>query len=142
MIYYEIKNKKDNKIIVSNMTSFGYSDNFLENKNTKILKINAISREKEFDDFIVWVVSVDDDNLFKSAIRFNLIVDVYCQLAKKFFDYFLLKMNAHSHTITTIQGQMTTKLEGIINRKQFRSNTYTESKEKIKSNIINKEDEL
>jgi len=142
MIFFEIKNKKDGKIIISNMVGFTHITSFSENKNTKIVEIKAISRVKESADFSVWVVSVDDIDLFNSAKRFGLVVDTYNELAVKFFEYFILKMNAHSHTITTIQGQMLTKLEGIITRKNFRSNTYLESIAKIKNLILGKENEL
>lgn len=142
MIYYDIKSKKDGKIIISNILACNEAKKFYENRNTKIKEIKAISRLKETSDFIVWIISVGDEDLFNSSKRFNLVVDTYEQLAEKFFNYFLTKMNAHSHTITTIQGQMTTKLEGIITRKQFRSNSYLESIDKIKNLLIGKEDEI
>jgi signal transduction histidine kinase len=142
MIFYEIKNKKDGKIVVSNMESFSYVDRFAIDKNTKLADIYTISRTKESDEFFLWIVSVGDKDLFSSNIRFGLVVDTYFELSGKFFEYFLIKMNAHSHTITTIQGQMTTKLEGIISRGKFRAHTYMESINKIKTLISGKEDEL
>ncbi len=142
MIFYEIKSKKDGKVIVTNMTGFPNADRFTLNRNTKLADISAISRIKESNEFLIWVISVGDTDLFNSSKRFGLVVDTYFELAGKYFEYFLAKMNAHSHTITTIQGQMSTKLEGIISRKQFRAHTYNESLDKIKSIISGKEDEL
>lgn len=142
MIFYEVKNKKDGKIVVTNMAGFPHKEKFAVDKNTKLAGIAAVSRTKESSEFLVWVVSLNDRDLFNSSKRFGLVVDAYFELAGKFFEHFLAKMNAHSHTITTIQGQMSTKLEGIIRRKQFRSHSYSESIEKIKDLIKDKDDDL
>lgn len=142
MIFFEVKNKKDGKMIVGNMSNFADSARFLTDKNTKIADIMAISRYLEKNHFSVWVISVNDNDLYNSAKRFNLIVNTYTELAESFSEHFLLKMNAHSHTITTIQGQMSTKLEGLISRKHFKSSTYVESIEKIEKLLSGKEKEL
>ncbi|KKS92628.1 MAG: hypothetical protein UV68_C0041G0015 [Candidatus Collierbacteria bacterium GW2011_GWC2_43_12] len=142
MIFYEIKSKKDGKVIITNMVGFPEAERFDSDKNTKFSDIAAISRTKESNEFFVWVVSVGDKDLYNSSKRFGLVVEAYYELAGKYFEYFLTKMNAHSHTITTIQGQMATKLEGLVSRKQFRAQTYSESIDKIKSVISGKEDEL
>ncbi len=143
MIFYEIKNKKDGKIIISNMASFEHANYFKDNKNQKIKEGFLISRLKEDDVFSVWIISVGNEDLFKSSVKkFNFLAENYLEMSKNFFDFYVNKMNGHSHTITTIQGQMLTKLEGLIQRKQFRSSSYSESIEKLKGLIFGREDEI
>lgn len=133
MIYLEIKDKDEN-IIFSNIKEshkaiFGdnKSSKYATNKTRGILKVNG-------DESSIWMISENDDSLFKSAKMFNKTFNIYQSIAKGFYDHYSLMTLSNTHTIATIQAKMSQKMESLIGFNKMRG-SYQEVIKNVK-NIV------
>lgn len=134
MIYFEVKNKLD-EVLASNMHLFSKRELFDYDKNKAIRSQRLKSAFVERDGVSVWFVVEDENDLLNSNRVFNKTLDAYAVMSASFFEYYHSKIQAHSHTLRSIQGKMKQKIDGLASKKDFQGENYNESKEKIRQKI-------
>ena len=138
MIYFEVRDKNNGKIIIENISRFDCPLCLKENKNQTLRKEGIKSRYEEYGLFSLWFVADRDSDLLRSNSLFNKTMKMYANLAEIFWAYYIEKLKMQSHTLRTIHGQMKQKIEGVAEKKNFRGIDYAESKLKI-SHIISED---
>jgi signal transduction histidine kinase len=134
MIYFEIKNNLD-EVLASNIYLFPKRESFDNDKNKVIRDQKLKSAFVERDGMSIWFVVQDESDLLNSNRIFNKTLDAYLAMSTSFFEYYHSKIQAHSHTLRSIQGKMKQKIDGLASKKDFQGENYSESKEKIKKKI-------
>jgi len=134
MIYFEVKNNL-NEVLATNMHGFSGREQFKSDKNVTDRKNKLKSSYLEKDNVSVWLVVEDETDLLNSNRLFNKTMNAYVTMAHSFSNYYHSKIQAHSHTLRSIQGKMKQKIDGLASKADFQAQNYGESKEKIKEKI-------
>lgn len=128
MIYFEVQNSKG-KVLAGNMQEFSRRADF-ENRKT-FSKVNhgkgLKSDYKVVGDINVWVVVENDSDLLSSTKLFNKTFSLYSTVALGVWEHHKMQINAHKHTLETIQGQIRQKIETFADDQKFYGDTYSDS---------------
>jgi hypothetical protein len=131
MIYFQIKDLSSGVLIAENIKEFsGYFD-LLQKKESPFRNKSIKSAVKTIGEFEIWVVVENEPDFLKSSKRFKLIFRTLYNLARILFVQYNDKINAHSHSLREIQGQMKQKVDGFAPQKKFRGENYNEEKNNI-----------
>lgn len=137
MIYFEVQNSKGN-ILAGNMhefierSKFEKCKNFLNSRDGKGLKGAC----EVIEDMSVWVVVKDESDLLNSSKLFNKTFSLYKTVALGVWEYHKKQINAHKHTLETIQGQIRQKIETFADDKEFYGDTYSDSVDNISILVV------
>lgn len=140
MIYFEIKNKTG-KIIAGNIQEFPrrveFENNktFAHHKNGRGIKGVEVTKE----DVSIWLVVEDEPDLLRSGKLFQKMLSIYKRVALDIWKQQKSQLEAHAHTLTTIQGQIRQQIEGFADDVEFYGETYSDSVDNITRLVKNSE---
>lgn len=145
MIYFQVQSA-DGKMIAGNMQDYlgDYvldipSKDSQEHKNKHKDGRGVKSIEEDLGGIRIHIVVKDEADLLRSNSLFKKTVEVYKRAALDMWEHYLSQINAHAHTLTTIQGQMRQKIEGFARDDDFYADTHEHSirnlSDIIKTNI-------
>ncbi len=136
MIYFEVQNNSG-KILAGNMHEFSMRSEFENSKifsdvkNGKRLK----GAFESIDDIRIWVVVEDDSDLLRSAKLFKKTFNLYKVISLGVWEHHKSQLNAHKHTLETIQGQIRQKIDTFADSQKFYGDTYSDSVDNISALI-------
>lgn len=133
MIYFQVKLKDDEKIIVSNLkdSHFEYENNknFFDSKN----KIRGA--EKVVKNLVIWIIVENEESLLKSNKLFKKTFEIYSSAFTSFWNYYSGKIVSQAHTLDKIRGKMEQKIEGFAEKEKFHGDSYHDILDNV-SNLI------
>lgn len=133
MIYFQVQSD-DGKMIAGNMHEYldtpdasVASGSFSKYKGGHKSDKGIKDSKENFDGIKIHIVVKDEADLLRSTSLFKRTINVYKRAALDMWKYYVNQINAHAHTLTTIQGQMRQKIEGFAKDEDFYADTYENS---------------